>query len=94
MSGVVSDKFTRKIHHHHALERPSGQERQRSLSTTRTASVLIAFIALAAVFFTKEPASWIGGGTLPLHSLEATDIILRKTPVVVRCRVARFQFST
>jgi hypothetical protein len=68
----------------HNTAESSGQQRQRGLSTTRTASTLIVFIALAAVFFTKEPASWIGGGVLPPDPLEAANVILRKTPVIVR----------
>ena len=96
MSSTVSDnapeKSTTPTRSNDAA-RSSGQERQRTPSTARTASVLIAFIALAAVFFTKEPASWISGGTLPLNPLEAADVILRKTPVIVRRHVPRLQFQ-
>src|SRR5579863_4753863 len=57
---------------------------QGSRTLVRAASVLIVFIALGAVFLTNQPASWIGGGTLPLDPREAANVILSKAPVIVR----------
>jgi len=57
---------------------------QGSRTLVRAASVLIVFIALGAVFLTNQPASWFGGGTLPLDPREAANVILSKAPVIVR----------
>ena len=57
---------------------------QGSRTLVRVASLLIVFVALGAVFFTNQPASWFGGGTLPLDPYEAANVILSKAPVIVR----------
>ena len=56
---------------------------QGSRTLVRAASVLIVFIALGAVFLTSQPASWFGGGTLPLDPREAANVILSKAPIIV-----------
>jgi len=56
---------------------------QGSRTLVRAASVLIVFIALGAVFLTNQPASWFGGGTLPLDPREAANVILSKAPIIV-----------
>jgi hypothetical protein len=85
MSSSASDKSPGETTTLLARSSGAAQARGQGSSTlVRAASILIAFIALGAVFLTDEPASWFGGGTLPLDPREAAKVILSKAPVIVR----------
>jgi hypothetical protein len=85
MSSSASAKSPNETAALHRRQNDAAQARgQSSRTLVRAASVLIVFIALGAVFLTNEPASWFGGGTLPLDPREAANVILSKAPVIVR----------
>jgi hypothetical protein len=85
MSSSASDKSPGETTTLLARSSGAAQARGQGSSTLiRAASILVAFIALGAVFLTDEPASWFGGGTLPLDPREAAKVILSKAPVIVR----------
>lgn len=63
---------------------PTHTSTSRPRILARSAPVLIVLIALAALFFTKNPPSWFDSGVLPQDPREAADVILRKAPVIVR----------
>ena len=79
-----------------ALLHPNNPAHARANSRPRIfaymAPVLIVLIALGAVLFTKQPSLWISGGRLPDDPREAADVILSRTPVIVRSAFLLFVF--
>jgi hypothetical protein len=63
---------------------PTRTSTNRPRTLARSAPVLIVLVALAALFFAKNPSFWFDSGVLPQDPREAANVILSKAPVIVR----------